>query len=381
MDHKIETEAPVVTETRAQGALDAVAIRDLVLLVLALKALLLCLGVIAAEVRLNRSFRAPTEILGLWLQWDTRHYLEIAEKGYAPPPESVTLVFPPLFPLLIRATSLYTGSVESAAVVLSSLLSLLPGIYLYRLARLDLDEETSFRAVTLFFVFPTAFFLHLAYTESLFLTTALGAFLAAREGRWRHVAIWGLLAGLTRINAFVLAPALLFEAWGNSSRGRLPRLFAAVSVSLGVVAYLALNAWVAGDAFEFVTIQRDSFYRSFAPPWDGVIAVMFLAWEGGSDSMSNGVLQALCIPLMAVALFGALRQRRSYAVWVAGNAFLFTAQGFWISLPRLCLSLFPLFPWLALRLRGRVASAVWLAASLLLLSFFAGQFAQGWWVS
>ena len=44
-------------------------------------------------------------------------------------------------------------------------------------------------------IFPTAYFLHIGYTESLFLALVLGSFLAARTDRW-----WlaGLSAGWPR---------------------------------------------------------------------------------------------------------------------------------------------------------------------------------------
>ena len=99
--------------------------------------------------------------------------------------------------------------------------------------------------------------------------------------------------------------------------------------------------------------------------------------------MTNGMLQAAFIPMMLIAsAAAAMKQRLSYAVWVIGNTLVFTAQEFWISVPRLVLVLFPAFIWLAPRLAASpVQSTLWFAGSTLLLSFLAGQFAQGWWVS
>jgi hypothetical protein len=140
---------------------------------------------------------------------------------------------------------------------------------------------------------------------------------------------------------------------------------------------------VAGDPLAFMQLQHDAFYRSFAWPWDGAAALFRLANHGGADSMMSGVLQAAFIPLMVTAgVAAAMRQRASYAVWVIGNILVFTAQGFWISVPRLVLVLFPVFIWIAPRLGSSpVLSTLWFAGSTLLLSFLAGQFAQGWWVS
>jgi len=348
---------------------------------LGLKLLVFMIGIVAAEARLDRPFREIDDAIALWNQWDSKHYLEIAASGYAPPKESVNLVFPPLLPVLIRSAGAFFHSVETGAVVVVTLLSFIPGILLYRLARLDLDEDTAFRAALLLLVFPTGFFLHIVYTEGLFLSTVLAAFLAAREGRWRDAALFGALAGVTRINAFLLAPALIFEAWGPSSRGRASRVLAACFVGVGTATYLVLNYSVAGDPLAFIAIQREAFYRTFAAPWEGAWNVWKLARGGGTDSMLNGVIQGACIPLLIVACVASLRQRASYAVWTIGNVLLFASQSFWISVPRLSLALFPLFIWLACRTGGRVIGSLWFAASVSFFSFFAGQFAQGWWVS
>lgn len=357
--------------------------RDLVLVCLGLKLLLLFVGFMAAEVRLDRPFRDLEAVLGVWHQWDSKHYFDIAENGYGASGDLTTLAWPPLFSLLIRGAAGLTGSLASGGVLLATILSFLPALLLFRLARLDLDGDDSFRACLILLLFPTAFFIHIAYTEALFLTTVLSAFLAARRGDWKAVAVWGLFAGLTRINAFVLAPALLVEAWGTSSIGRGRRVLASLSVGLGIAIYLLINHVVAGDPFAFLGLHKDISYRGFAWPWQGAIDVFRLANAGGADSMMNGVLQAALIPLMAIACAAAaLKQRLSYAVWVIGNTLLFTAQGFWVSVPRLALVLFPAFIWLAPHLGTRpVLSTLWFAGSTLLLSFLAGQFAQGWWVS
>jgi hypothetical protein len=231
-------------------------------------------------------------------------------------------------------------------------------------------------------LFPTSFFLHIVYTEGLFLTTILAAFLAARRGHWKTVAVFGLLAGLTRINAFILAPALLIEAWRGSPRGRIGRIAASLSVSLGIAVFLLINYQTAGDPFAFMTVQRNAFYRTFAWPWEGAWAAWKLGEAGGSNSMMNGVLQTLCIPLLLIACGASiLKQRASYAIWTVGNVLVFTAQGFWLSLPRLALVLFPAFIWLAPKTARPVFGTLWFAASTMLLGILAGQFAIGWWVS
>lgn len=375
-DYRLPSEMEPLTPNRSF-------IRDLFLICLGLKVLLIVLGAMAAEVRLDQPFRDLDAALGVWHQWDSKHYLDLAENGYGARGDPTTLAWPPLFSLLIRGAARLTGSFTSGGVVVATILSFLPALLIFRLARLDLDDENSFRTAIILLLFPTAFFIHIVYTEALFLTIVLSAFLAARRGDWKAVAVWGVFAGLTRINAFVLAPALLVEAWGSSSSGRALRVLASLTVGIGIAIYLAINYAVAGDPLAFLRLQHDAFYRSFAWPWDGALAVFRLAIHGGADSMMNGALQAAFIPIMLIACAAAaMKQRLSYAVWVIGNTLVFTAQEFWISVPRLVLVLFPAFIWFAPRLGASpVLATLWFAGSTLLLSFLAGQFAQGWWVS
>jgi hypothetical protein len=357
-------------------------VRDGLLICLGLKVLLLFLGVVVAEVRSDRPTRDLDHILGLWHQWDSKHYFDIAQNGYGPPGKSTTLVLPPLLPFLIRAASWITGSMMSGGVLVATLISFLPGYLLFQLARMDLGDENAFRAMLVLLLFPSAFFLHIVYTEGLFLTTVLAAFLAARRGHWRAVAIFGVLAGLTRINAVALVPALLAEAWITPSRGRGLRMLASLSVGLGIVVYLIINYTTAGDPLAFLIVQRDAFYRTFAWPWEGALKVWELAAMGGSNSMMNGVVQTLCIPLLLIACWtAATKQRLSYAIWTIANVLIFTAQDFWLSLPRLSLVLFPAFIWLAPRTARPIFGTLWFAASTLFLGFLAAQFLQGWWVS
>ena len=357
-------------------------VRESLLICLGLKLLFLFLGVAVSEVRLDQPFRTEHRIFAIWHQWDSRHYFDIAQNGYKAPGEGTTLVLPPLLPLLIRVGALVTGSWSSGGVLVVTLISFLPGLLLYQLARRDLDEDSAFRTMVVLLLFPTSFFLHIVYTEGLFLTTVLAAFLAARRGNWRAVAIFGVLSGLTRINAFVLAPALLVEAWGDSPKGRVPRVLASLTVGLGIAAYLWINYSVAGDPLAFLTVQKASFYRTFAWPWQGAMSVWNLAAAGGSNAMMNGVLQVVCIPLLlAACAIAVIRQRTSYAIWTIGQVLIFTTQDFWLSLPRLALVLFPAFIWLGPRTARPVFGTLWFAASTLFLSFLAGQFAQGWWVS
>ena len=116
-------------------------------------------------------------------------------------------------------------------------------------------RRTLLRAAGFLLIFPTAYFLHVGYTESLFLALVLGCFLAVRRDHWWLAGALGGLAALTRINGLVLVPALAAEAWlewDADGRHRLRAHWLAIGlVVVGFVGYLALNLAVYGDPLTF----------------------------------------------------------------------------------------------------------------------------------
>ena len=156
--------------------------------------------------------------------------------------------------------------------LISTLASIAAGILLYRLVQLDFSRATASLAVWFLFIFPTSYFLHIGYTESLFLMLALGCVLAARTGRWVLAGLLGALACLTRAPGLVLVPALLIEAghqYRTTRRWNWQWLCVAI-VPLGFVGYLLLNYHAAGDPFAFLPIRKEFYHISLAPPWTGV---------------------------------------------------------------------------------------------------------------
>ena len=176
--------------------------------VLAIKALLLTFGIQAvAAFTLNHP-----RWLALWTNWDAAHYLRLAEHGYVAAGDSrVSLVFFPLYPWLVRLVAFFARDYTLAALIVSGFASLATALLLRRLARCDESEAVSRNAVWFLLIFPTSYFLHIPYTESLFLALTLGCFLAARKTRWALAGLLGAGACLTRVNGLVLLPALAAE--------------------------------------------------------------------------------------------------------------------------------------------------------------------------
>lgn len=344
--------------------------------------------------------------LEIWDRWDAPHYIDLALLGYRavdpgmvfiasyrrafPGDLPLYIVFFPLFPWLVGAVAIVLRDPIVSAFVVSGVASLFVAPLLYRLIRADYGRDVGLTAAWFLLIFPTAYFLHIGYTESLFLALVLGSFLAARTNRWWLAGVLGAFAALTRINGLVLIPALLAEAWmawDSDPAHRLRWEWAAIGlVAIGFAGYLALNLRVYGDPLAFLQIQHDHWYKSLAPPWDGIAGVV--GWitrdpstpNYGIDAFKYGWMELAFIGLGAVGtVAAAFLARPSWFIWMAGNWLLFTSTSFVLSVPRYSLTLFPVFAFLALAARWPAVGIGLALLSAGLLAYFTGQFAVGQW--
>src|SRR5215204_6144045 len=280
-------------------------------LVLSVKALLLLYGVQAFVVWKNEWVGSFYNWLALWNRWDAPHYLDLARTGYVPTGvEARWIVFFPLYPWLVRAAAVVLRDELLAAFFVSGLASVAAGLLLYRLARADGEaEEVARGAVFYLLVFPTAYFLHIGYNESLFLALVLGAFLAARARCWWAA---GLLGGL---------PALAFEAWEEyRSAGRRARAewLWLLLVGAGFGVYLFINWWVLGDPRAFLKMQGEHWFKSPTWPWVGIKGSWNAVWGlAPSEALMVGWQELFFILLgLGLTVWAWLRLRASYAVWM-----------------------------------------------------------------
>jgi hypothetical protein len=346
-------------------------------LVLGIKVLLFTFGVQAVAAT---AVRHPGW-LEIWNRWDAMHYLNLAENGYAAVGDSrVSLVFFPLYPWLVRAMAVLVSDYMVAAFVVSGIASLATGLLFMRLARCDESEEVARNTVWFLFIFPTSFFLHICYTESLFLALTLGCFLAARKDRWALAGLLGAGACLTRVNGLILGPALATEVilqYWQTRRINLRWLWLGL-VPFGFLGYLWLNHEVTGDFFAFTKIMHEHWYKKFATPWFGIHDVWLRAL---GMNVNEGLNEFIGVVLISVCMVWSwFRLRPSYSVWVTLNWLLINSTAYVLSVPRYMLTLFPVFILFAKATTGRrfwfAMLTVW---SLLYFALYAGRFAQGLW--
>ncbi len=372
-------------------------------LTLIVKLVVLAVGAIA-YVAFRNGTLDPRYMLTIWNQWDAPHYLDLVVFGYRatdagnlvgpsgyrsvyPGDLPLYIVFYPLFPWLATLVNALVNDPLVSALVVSTIASLFVAPLLYRLVRHDEEAWVAARSAWFLLIFPTAYFLHIGYTEALFMALVLGSLLAARTERWWLAGLLGGLAALTRVNGLILIPALAAEAFTQWLR-RPPdgRRLRAEWLAIGLVAvgfgvYLGLNLVIYRNAFAFLRIENEHWFQSLAPPWDGISGVLGLIGAKDRDSaLMGGWMQLTFIVIgLAGTLHAALRFRRSWFAWMAGNWLLFVSTSFIVSVPRYSLTLFPLYVSLAVISRRTLVLALLSAASIGALIYFAGRFATGAW--
>jgi 4-amino-4-deoxy-L-arabinose transferase-like glycosyltransferase len=350
--------------------------------VLGVKLAVLIWGAFSYVVFASRSIDGPRGLLQLWNRWDAPHYLDLAQYGYQNSGElRLFLVFYPLYPWLTRLFAAPFGDVLIGAFLVSTVASIVAALLLYELAKLDLPTAAASRAVWFLLIFPTGYFLHIGYTESLFIALMLGSFWAARTDRWWLAGVLGAFATLSRVNGLLLIPALLVEAayqWWQTRRFNVRWLWIGV-IAFGFGGYLLLNYTVSGDPFTFLTIQREHWYKSLTWPWIGVghLIDSFRWREADEIRYIFGPELIFIVCIVALAVETSLTMRPSYSVWFVSNTLLFISTSFILSVPRYSLILFPIFLWLAKRGSSKIAFGLLSAVSIALMLWFIAVFVQG----
>ena len=339
-------------------------------------------------------------------RWDSVWYLRIADSGYGGDPARAA--FFPLYPLLVRSVGMLFGGSEGALLVAAYLISLAAFLgalaLLHRLVVLELGPRYTRAALLLLAVFPAAVYFGAPYSESLFLLLAVGAFYAARTGRWAWAGACAGLASGTRSAGVLLLIPLALIWW--SSRPRRGREGAWLLLApAGLVAYVAWLGLVEGDVLRFLDVQ-DAWARELTVPlagvWDGFVAALDGVRQLGSGSRTPVYFEqaagdpfriaAINVMLFATLVFAVValagvwrRLPRAYGAWVAASlvlplSFPVTPQPL-MSLPRFAAVLFPIFMWLAVVCEERRLTEVVAAASAVGLGLFTAQYASWHWIS
>ena len=297
--------------------------------------------------------------LNLPARWDAYWYSDIAAFGYKWDGDwtrQQNVVFFPAFPMAARVVARLLGiHVLYAAWFVAFAAFAAAMMFFVRLARAHLDTRSASDAAWLLAAYPFAVYFSAAYSESLFLLTMCGMFLAVQEQRFERAMMWGLLAGLTRPNGWLLAVPLVLLVHTHLRSSRLREwLRAAALVSApvaGVLLYTLYLHLAFGDGFAWLRGQAawGRAYRGlhlFA-----MDRVAYIAEYGLSHYLTTDPFDALNsgAALLALGLIVPITRRlgAAYGALVAVLALPPLLIGGSMSMGRITSVLFPMFIWLA----------------------------------
>jgi hypothetical protein len=350
--------------------------------VLAASALLFVFGTKSYQLLEDKRIAGLSGWLELWNRWDSDQYLHLAQFGYTTENEWKAWLYP-LFPWCVRLVAWIVGNHVISGLIVSGTALLIGAILLRRLVETDFGPEIALRSVWFFLIFPTAYFLHVPYTESLFLALILGSVLAARRERWWLAGMLGGLSWMTRASALVLLPTLAVEAvhqFWTTRRWNWRWLWIAL-VPLGFAVYLLLNWKISSEPFAFLKLRKGLFDISGSWPWVGARGnITHLSWRSPAEAEMIGTQELYFTALGLICTIEAwLKLRPTYAVWITGSWLLVVSATFIESMPRYMLTMFPVFILFALLARSRFWNAIITIWSLLFLALFISLFVRGLW--
>jgi hypothetical protein len=313
-------------------------------------------------------------VIDLPARYDAGWYGTIAVHGYSWGGDfsrQQDIAFFPALPLLSRALGATFGAFGDPlprqgrmvrvlwAAVTIALAGFFAGLYYtVRLGEALIGRERAADAAMLLAAYPFAIFYSAPYTEGLFLAAAAGGAFHFMRREWWAASAWGLLAGLTRPNGFLLAVPLAILAWqqwraGGSGRpapagfrGLLAPLAVAAMPAVGMLLFTAYLYHLTGTWFAWAK-SHAAWGRSyqglapFASAWDQLSQQPLIQVISGNPAAALNTIGLLFACALLWPTF-----RRIGLAWglfvVLSLAGPLLAGGV-LSLGRLTSTLFPLF--------------------------------------
>ena len=304
---------------------------------------------------------ASSPILGAFGVWDASWYLHVAAFGYShlSPLGSHLgwdMAFFPMFPLLIRAGTVFGWSYLAAGVAVGLLLGALATAAVWMVARKLLGERTATTATALWALFPGAFVLSFAYSEGLTVLAAAVCLWALLDRRWPLAGLAAAVAGATQPAGLVLVLCCTYAAWREmayappratrSTTSVLAPLWAPTLAPVGVLAYFAFLWKRSGDPLAWYHSERlfwdhggalFGIYKTTLAP---VIYVVGHPWQ-----LDNAVMLVIGLAIAAggVALLWKWRPPAILWIWVVGTLGLTLVSAPVGLRPRFLMVAFPIF--------------------------------------
>ncbi|MFC1759553.1 hypothetical protein ACFL2H_12440 [Planctomycetota bacterium] len=209
-------------------------------------------------------------------RYDCGHYAEIARNGYSYSDGSRSNVaFFPLFPLAIRVTHEASGlPYEACGALVSNIAFYVGMLYLVEYLRF-IGVSTS--GAWLYAIFPTTFFFHIPYSESMFVCLSTATLISIRtlKSPWQVCLLCGLLTALRPVGVAFIPIAAGYTLHRLGTHNKLIPLYAILSAS-GVLVYACFLYVTFGDALAFARTQQHWATRPHYGTFDKVMSLVSL---------------------------------------------------------------------------------------------------------
>jgi Gpi18-like mannosyltransferase len=320
-------------------------------------------------------------------RWDGNSYTFIAIHGYVTSgAEKSFIVFPPLYPLFIKFLTLFGINPTLSGVLVSNIFFIGAMIILFKLIELDYHKKIAYLTIILISIFPTTFFFSIAYPESLFVFLFALSFYLARKRKYLFSGLAGGLAVITRPFGIIIFPALILYLFIQKDLNFKKLALLSTTFGLPILVYLLINYSLFGSPFAFLEILKDNWQKSFAFPWDGILA----SWKRGifTPELSNykffvGYGEAIASTLAWISIPIGIKHwgiKSPYLIYLLLATILFTSTGFILSAPRYILSIPPFFIIFAKIFdSNKILKILWIIVSVALLFYISYEFAWGQW--
>jgi hypothetical protein len=324
------------------------------------------------------------------MNWDVRHFENLARYGYLGEPDGILMAFFPGLPALLSLGFSLGIPIALTGVVISLAGSAVAAVALLRLGG-------PWAAVAWLFA-PTAVFTTVPYTESLFCAAAFWAWERARADRWWAAAVLTAMACTLRVSGLFLVGALLMMIL-TSRADALTKITRAARMllPLGVIAafagylYLLTASWTA-----WYTAQKTGWVRELTLPWQSFLNTIPAVVPGAYPehpwwaAVFRGEMVSMAVGLGVVAwcIAVSIRARRraqptlwGEASWVGVQVLAFSLSYWFFSVNRATLLWFPLWMMLGRWVAWRPgAESTWIAHRVLVgVAFLAEIVLMLWW--
>ncbi len=332
---------------------------------------------------LNPHTSSASTVIQTFANWDGGHYLTIAKNGYI---YNIELAFLPIYPLLIKLASLITlNHYLIAAIIVSNLNLFLFLVLFYNYCRKKFSAAVAWRSSILLLFFPTSFFLGSVYSESTFLLLGILAIYLSNPGtklqhRWSYSWIAAMLASLTRVTGFLIGLIVVARYAAVKKSPKVLLLF--LLTFSGFLLYMLYLQLSYGNPLIFGEAQVYWSRQLF--PTDPFLTIaryhqQIFTWPIANFKYLTDYTFTVIFLLLSVFVYRNIdRLLGLYSFLVILIPVL---SGTLDSMPRLCLSAFPVFILLGVWTQKRWVALITLSLFIPLLILFTILFTNHYWVA